>query len=68
MATHDRPDFPSMAEVNKASHEQLAYWYRFLPHGSTVEENEIMEKLVERFKKMGGMTAALSEKIGRGGV
>jgi len=28
---HDRQDFPTMEQVEKANHEQLARWYRFLP-------------------------------------
>jgi hypothetical protein len=27
----DRPDFPTLEQVEKASYEQLAKWYRFLP-------------------------------------
>jgi len=29
----NRPDFPTREQVEKASHEQLARWYRFLPSG-----------------------------------
>jgi hypothetical protein len=32
---HERPDFPTMEQVEKANHEQLARWYRFLPSGDT---------------------------------
>ena len=34
----DRPDFPTMAEVENAGVEQLARWYRFLPTGDTKEQ------------------------------
>jgi len=68
MAVNDRPDFPTMAQVEAASHEQLAWWYRFLPTGETKEHQKIMDRLVERFKEKGGMTPALSKKIGHGGV
>ena len=64
----DRPDFPTMEQVEKASHEQLARWYRFLPSGDTSEQQKIMERLVARFKEKGGMTPAISDKIGRGRV
>ena len=63
----DRPDFPTMAEVENADVEQLARWYRFLPTGDTKEQQKIMDRLAQRFKEKGGMTAALSEKIGYGG-
>ena len=57
-----------MEQVEKASHKQLAYWYRFLPAGDTPEQKKIMERITERFKKSGGMTPELSKRIGYGGV
>jgi hypothetical protein len=57
----DRPDFPTMAEVESADVEQLARWYRFLPTGDTKEQQKIMDRLAQRFREKGGMTAALSE-------
>ena len=68
MTVSDRPDFPTLAQVEKASHEQLAKWYRFLPAGDTFEQKKIMDRLAERFKKLGGMTPDLSDRIGHGGV
>jgi len=64
----DRPDFPTMEQVEKADHEQLARWYRFLPSGDTREQKSIMDRLAQRFQEKGGMTPTLSEKIGYGGV
>ncbi len=61
---HDRPDFPTMEQVEKANHEQLARWYRFLPSGDTKEQQKIMDRIAERFKRLGGMTPALEKKIG----
>jgi hypothetical protein len=63
MHTH-RPDIPTMEQVEKASHEQLARWYRFLPSGDTREQQEIQDRIAERFKALGGMTSAMSKKIG----
>jgi hypothetical protein len=60
----DRPDFPTLAEVESASHEQLARWYRFLPSGDSEEQQKIMERLEVRFKQLGGMTAEICKKIG----
>src|SRR5438309_10280600 len=60
----DRPDFPTMEQVERADHEQLAKWYRFLPAGDTPEQRKIQRRLAERFQKMGGLTPELSKKIG----
>ena len=60
----DRPDFPTMAQVEKADHEELARWFRFLPSGDTREQQEIQDRIGERFKALGGMTSAMSKKIG----
>jgi hypothetical protein len=64
----DRPDFPTMDQVEKADHEQLARWYRFLPSGNTTEQEKIMKRIAARFKILGGMTPEVSKKIGFGGV
>ena len=70
----DRPDFPTMEQVQKASVEDLARWYRFLPVGDTREHQEIMDSITERLKKKGGINengdiaAAVSKRIGYGGV
>ena len=60
----DRPDFPTMEQVEKATEEQLARWFRFLPSGDTEEQQRIQDRIGERFKTMGGMTPVLSKRIG----
>ena len=62
-----RPDFPTMEQVEKASHEQLGEWYRFLL-AETAEEEKIVDRIAVRFKKLGGMTPEVSKRIGHGGV
>jgi hypothetical protein len=64
----DRPDFPTLEQVERASREELAQWYRFLPLGDTTEQKKVMDRIEERFKEKGGMSPALSKKIGYGGV
>jgi hypothetical protein len=70
----DRPDFPTMADVEVATIDQLARWYKFLPVGDTAEQKKIMDRVETRLKKLGGLnesgglTAALSDKVGHGGV
>ena len=61
---HERLDFPTLEQVEKATHEQLARWYRFLPSGDTKERQKIMDRIADRFKEKGGMTPALEKKIG----
>ncbi len=56
--------FPTIEEVERANKEQLARWYRFLPSGETAADQKIMKRIAERFKKLGGMTAELSKRIG----
>ncbi|HUN60730.1 MAG TPA: hypothetical protein VMU53_02015 [Candidatus Sulfotelmatobacter sp.] len=60
-------DFPTAIQVEHASREQLAKWYRFLL-ASNKEEQVILDKIAERFKKLGGMTPEISSRIGHGGV
>ena len=62
--THSRPDFPTLEDVEKANHEQLARWYRFLLSGDTKEQQKVLDRIAERFKQLGGMTPAISKKIG----
>lgn len=59
--------FPTMEQVNKASLEELARWYRFLLPADA-EQEKILETISAKIKKAGGMTPALSRKIGYGGV
>lgn len=58
-----QPDFPTIAQVEKASQEELARWYRFLL-GTTDEERKILRRISQRLHKLGGMTPQLSKKIG----
>ncbi len=60
-------DFPTMEQVEKASHEDLARWYRFLL-ASGKEQQSILDQIAERFKKLGGMTPEISKRIGHGGA
>ena len=60
-------EFPTIDQVEKATLEDLARWYRFLlPSGK--EQQAILDKIAERFKKLGGMTPEISKRIGHGGA
>ncbi len=56
--------YPTIDEVNKADRVQLAKWTRFLPSPETHDEIEIINRIGERFKQLGGMTPIISKKIG----
>ena len=49
-------------EVERADKEQLARWYRFLPSGQNAADQKIMKRIAERFEKLAGMTAGLSNQ------
>ncbi len=61
---HYRRDFPTLQEVEKANREQLAEWFSHLPAGETSEQKKVMDRINERFKKLGGMTPELEKKVG----
>ena len=63
----DVEHFPTMTEVDKADAEQLARWYRFLLPANA-EQETVLQKISAALKAKGGMTPALSRKIGYGGV
>lgn len=70
--------YPTLEEVNVASHEQICYWWRFLesPGMSAIDsprevydavarkECEVMNRMGERLRKFGGFTPEISKKIG----
>jgi hypothetical protein len=73
-------NYPTMDEVENASHIQLARWYRFLPSPGAdaiysivdkkafeevlQKESAVMSKICERFKEFGGMNSTISRLIG----
>ena len=61
---YNRPDFPTLQDVEKANREQLAQWYSHMPAGDTPEQKKVMERINQRFKKLGGMTPELEKKVG----
>ena len=52
-----------MQQVEKASKENLARWYRFLL-GTNDEQRKILQRVAKRLEQLGGMTPELSKKIG----
>lgn len=73
--------YPTLDEVETADKALLGRWYRFLasPGGQWFEncdeaafraiidkQEKILNRIVERFKQLGGWTPALSKAIGWG--
>ena len=70
--------YPTLEQVEKADHEQICKWYRFLPSpasdmvgkpnfdGILEIEVKIMNRISERLKEFGGFTPEISKKIGWG--
>jgi hypothetical protein len=68
--------FPTIEQVEAASHRQLAIWYRFLESAgmSAVGKDDfekvlqaqlvIQNRIYARFKELGGMTTIISKDIG----
>ncbi len=59
----DQQDFPTIQQVEKASREELARWYRFLL-GTNDEQRKILHRVSKRLEQLGGMSPELSKKIG----
>jgi hypothetical protein len=70
--------YPTINEVNGASHEQICRWYRFLPSPGMAAINMtrevfekclakdvvIMNRITERLEEFGGFTPEISKRIG----
>jgi len=68
--------YPSMEQVEAASHEQLCRWWRFLPSPGyeqlgepdfeqvLEEEAAVMNRIDARLKELGGFTPEISKLIG----
>ncbi len=68
--------YPTMDEVEKASHYQICSWYRFLdsPGLRSIgeedfnevleEEGKIMDRITARLKEFGGFTPSISKALG----
>lgn len=74
-------NYPTLEQVNAASHYQICSWWRFLPSPASWAVNKpreefqkildaevaIMNRIGERFKELGGMTPEISKSLGWGG-
>lgn len=68
--------YPTLEEVQAASHEQICRWWRFLksPGEAAIgkpefnilleAETRVMDEIAERFSALGGFTPEISKTIG----
>lgn len=56
--------YPTLEEVENADRLQICRWYRFLPSATTPEESEVIVRVCERFRQLGGMTPQISKQLG----
>ncbi len=56
--------YPTLEEVETATHRQICEWYRFLPSPSDNEQVEINTLIYDKFNEKGGYTTNLSKQIG----
>lgn len=56
--------FPTMGRVERADRAQIARWFCFLPAPQTANQQNIMDRIADRYMNMGGMTPGLSKEIG----
>lgn len=67
--------YPTLEEVEKATHRQLASWSRYLPSPGAAfigsdnfsekldEEKLILDRILERFNELGGWNPQLSKEL-----
>jgi len=58
---------PTIEEIEAADREQICRWWRFLPTPTCPNDEESFKRLnriVERFKEVGGFTPEISKHIG----
>ena len=55
---------PTMEQVEKADREQICRWWRCLSSPTTDQEVRVMNRIAERFDKLGGFTPEISKRVG----
>ena len=55
--------FPTMQEVERGDRQQIARWHYFLSIENESQQ-QIMDRIADRFMNMGGLTPGLGKKVG----
>lgn len=58
--------YPTLDQVNQASHLQICKWMRFLEVTGNPDEQKVVLRLCERLDEFGGFTPEISRQIGWG--
>lgn len=56
--------YPTLKEVETASRLQICKWMRFLEVTGDANEQQVMFRIIERSKALGGTTPEISKQIG----
>ena len=56
--------YPTLQQVNEADRYDICKWYRHLKSPENEIQIEIMNRICERFKEVGGFTPEISKHIG----
>jgi hypothetical protein len=68
--------YPTLNEINQASHYELGKWMRFLQSPGLCaagekdfdnvmnREKKLLDRIIERFSEMGGWNPSLSKMVG----
>ena len=56
--------YPTIKEVEEADHIQICRWYRFLASPSDLEQVEVMNLIVSKWREGGGFTSEISKMTG----
>lgn len=64
MPEPNQQPYPTFEQVEAADHEQLCRWYRFLPIADDWGDIDIMNRIIQRVRDLGGFTPEISKKIG----
>lgn len=59
-------EYPTLKEVESANRYTICGWYRFLPspNSEAKEQVNIMDRICDRFKELGGFTPEISKQMG----
>ena len=64
LTEEEQKEIELKAAIDVMSREEMARLWRFAPVGNPMFQGEIGDYFAERFKKLGGMSPAISKRLG----